>query len=81
MPDQSVQPSSFMVRFSLLINPKKPRNQLYSVSVLIGTAILATLCSADDYYSISLWTETNLDWLKSVGNFKNGPPPPFPRHL
>jgi predicted transposase YbfD/YdcC len=74
MPDQSVQSSSFMVHFSLLIDPRKPRNQLYSISDLIGTAILATLCSADDYYSISLWTETNLDWLKSVGICKNSPP-------
>jgi predicted transposase YbfD/YdcC len=63
-----------MVHFSLLTDPRKPRNQLYSVSDLISTAILATLCSADDYYSISLWTETNLDWLKSVGICENGPP-------
>ena len=74
MSDQSIQSSSFMVHFSLLTDPRRPRNQLYSVSDLIGTAILATLCSADDYYSISLWTESNLDWLKSVGICNSGPP-------
>jgi predicted transposase YbfD/YdcC len=74
MPGQSVQSSSFMVHFSFLTDPRKSRNQLYSVSDLISTAILATLCAADDYYSISLWAETNLDWLRSVGICENGPP-------
>jgi len=74
MLDQSIQSSSFMMHFSVLTDPRKPRNQFYSVYDLVSTAILATLCSADDYYSMSLWTKTNLDWLQSVGVCKEGTP-------
>lgn len=74
MSDQSLQSSTIMLHFSVLTDPRKPRNQLYSVYDLISTTILATLCSADDYYSISLWTRTNLDWLQSVGVCQNGAP-------
>ena len=74
MLDQSIQSSSVMIHFSVLSDPRKPRNQLYSVYDLISTTILATLCSADDYYSISLWTHTNLDWLQSIGLCKLGAP-------
>jgi predicted transposase YbfD/YdcC len=74
MIDQSIQSSSIMIHFSVLTDPRKPRNQLYSVYDLISTAILATLCSADDYYSFSLWAKTNLDWLQSVGICKEGAP-------
>lgn len=74
MLDQSIQSSSLMIHFSVLTDPRKPRNQFYTVYDLVSTTILATLCSADDYYSISLWTVTNLDWLQSVGICKEGAP-------
>lgn len=74
MLDQSIQSSSLMIHFSVLPDPRKPRNQFYTVYDLVSTAILATLCSADDYYSISLWTVTHLDWLQSVGICKEGAP-------
>ena len=72
--DQKLQESSIMASFSILPDPRKPRNQLYSLFDLISTAILATFCAADDYYSISLWTKTNLDWLQSIGICSNGAP-------
>lgn len=63
-----------MIHFSVLTDPRKPRNQLYSVYDLISTTILATLCAADDYYSISLWAKANLGWLQSVGICEEGAP-------
>ena len=57
--DQSIHSSSVMIHFSILPDPRKPRNQLYTVYDLISTTILGTLCGADDYYSISLWAKTN----------------------
>ena len=74
MLDQLIQSSSLMTYFAVLPDPRKPRNQFYSVFDLLSTTILATLCAADDYYSISLWTNTNLDWLQSVGICKKGAP-------
>lgn len=74
MIDQLIHSSSLMIYFSVLPDPRKPRNQFYSVFDLLSTTILATLCAADDYYSISLWTNTNLDWLQSVGICKKGAP-------
>lgn len=74
MIDQLIHSSSLMIYFSVLPDPRKPRNKFYSVFDLLSTTILATLCAADDYYSISLWTNTNLDWLQSVGICKKGAP-------
>lgn len=56
-----------MLHFSILPEPRKQRNQLYPLHDIICTAILATLCSIDDYYGMSDWTEDNIDWLQSVG--------------
>ncbi len=72
--NQSIHSSSVMIHFSILSDPRKPRNQLYTVHDLISTTILGTLCGADDYYSISLWAKTNLDWLQSVGVCAKGSP-------
>lgn len=63
-----------MTFFSVLPDSRKSRNKLYSIYDLISTSILATLCSVDDYYGMSLWTEDNLDWLQSVGICKSGAP-------
>lgn len=71
---RSIHTSSIMTYFSVLPDSRKPRNQIYSLYDLISTAILATLCSVDDYYGISLWTEDNLEWLQSVGICENGAP-------
>jgi predicted transposase YbfD/YdcC len=72
--DHSIHSSSIMTFFSVLPDSRKSRNKLYSLYDLISTAILATLCSVDDYYGVSLWTEDNLEWLQSVGICKNGAP-------
>lgn len=66
--------SSIVVAFSQLPDPRKPRNQLYSLEDLISTSILATLCTCDDYYEISEWTEANIEWLQSVGVCLMGAP-------
>ena len=74
--DQSIENTSIMLHFSDLPDPRKQRNQLYLLHDIISTAILATLCSVDDYYGMSLWTEDNLEWLQSVGICMAG----FPSH-
>lgn len=70
----AVHQTSIMRAFSVLEDPRKPRNQIYSLFDLISTAILATICGSDDYIDISFWVEENLEWLQSVGICLGGAP-------
>lgn len=69
-----IEKSSFMQFFSVLPDPRKPRNQLYPMSDLISTAVLAMLCGYEDWEDVSLWTQGNLEWLRSLGICLSGAP-------
>jgi len=66
--------SEFMQTFSILPDPRKPRNQLHSLPDIISTAILAILCGYEDWEDVSLWTEGHLPWLQSLGICVAGAP-------
>lgn len=66
--------SEFMQTFSVLPDPRKPRNQLHSLPDIISTAILAILCGYEDWEDVSLWTEGHLPWLQSLGICLEGAP-------
>lgn len=69
-----IEQSSFMQFFSVLPDPRKIRNQLYPLSDIISTAILAVLCGYEDWEDVSLWTDANLPWLQSLGICLEGAP-------
>jgi predicted transposase YbfD/YdcC len=69
-----IEQSTFMQFFSILPDPRKVRNQLYSLSDIISTAILAILCGYEDWEDVSLWTEANLSWLQPLGICLEGAP-------
>ena len=69
-----IEQSSFMQYFSVLPDPRKPRNQLYSLSDIISTAILSILCGYEDWEDVSLWTDGQLPWLQSLGICIGGAP-------
>lgn len=66
--------TSIMIAFSQLPDPRCVRNRLYSLQDIICTAILATICSCNDYDEISDWTESHLDWLQLLGLCLEGAP-------
>lgn len=66
--------SKFMQIFSIIPDPRKPRNQLYSITDLISTAILAVLCGYEDWEDVSMWAEGQLSWLQSFGICLEGAP-------
>lgn len=69
-----IEESRFMQIFSVLPDPRKPRNQLYPLSDIISTSILAVLCGYDDWEDVSLWTQAQLSWLQSLGICLAGAP-------
>jgi predicted transposase YbfD/YdcC len=71
---QKIEESQFMQIFSVLPDPRKPRNQLYSISDILSTAILAVLCGYEDWEDVSLWTQAQLPWLQSLGICLEGAP-------
>jgi len=71
---QNLQETSIMLSFSILPDPRKNRNQVYSLFDIITVAILAVLCGADDWVEISFWGEANLSWLQERGICPNGIP-------
>lgn len=69
-----IEQSSFMQHFSVLPDPRKIRNQLYPLSDIISTSILAILCGYEDWEDVSMWTEANLLWLNPLGICLEGAP-------
>lgn len=71
---QNLQETSIMQSFSVLSDPRKNRNQVYSLFEIVTVAILAVLCGADDWVEISFWGKANLDWLQQREICLNGVP-------
>jgi predicted transposase YbfD/YdcC len=69
-----IEQSSFVQHFSVLPDPRKIRNQLYPLSDIISTSILAILCGYEDWEDVSMWTEANLPWLNPLGICLEGAP-------
>ena len=74
MVSQNFQETSVMCSFSVLPDPRKNRNQVYSLFDIITVAILAVLCGADDWVEVSFWGEANLIWLQDRGICLDGIP-------
>ena len=69
-----IEESNFMQFFSIIPDPRKPRNLLYPLMDLISTAVLAILCGYGDWEDVSLWTQGQLPWLQSLGICLAGAP-------
>ena len=74
MPIQNLQETSIMLSFSILPDPRKNRNQVYSLFDIITVSVLAVLCGADDWVEIYFWGEANKLWLQERGICPNGIP-------
>jgi hypothetical protein len=71
---QNLRENSIMLSFLTLPDPRKNRNQAYSLFDILTVAILAVLCGADDCVEMSFWGEANLPWLQEKGLCLNGIP-------
>ena len=71
---QNPRETSIMLSFSVLPDPRKNRNQNYSLFDIVTVTILGVLCGADDWVEISLWGEANLSWLQQYNICLNGVP-------
>lgn len=71
---QSLRQTSIVASFSIIPDPRKDRNQIYTVFDLITVAILGILCGADDWVEVNLWNIANIEWLKQFGICLNGVP-------
>lgn len=71
---QNLRETSIMLSFSLLPDPRKNRNQTYSLFDIITVTVLAVLCGADDWVEVSFWGEANQIWLQERGICPKGIP-------
>jgi hypothetical protein len=69
-----IKASKFMQFFSVIPDPRKLRNQLYSLEDILITSVLAILCGYEDWEDVSLWTEGQLPWLNALGICLHGVP-------
>jgi predicted transposase YbfD/YdcC len=60
--------------FATLPDPRKSRNQIYSLNDIIAVAIIGILCSANDWTHVVKWANAYESWFKSVGLCFNGIP-------
>lgn len=70
----SLRQTSIVSSFSIIPDPRKPRNQIYPIFDLITIAILGILCGADDWVEVNLWASSNIEWLKQFDVCINGVP-------
>jgi len=70
----SIGQTSIVSSFSIVPDPRKDRNQVYTVFDLITVAILGILCGADDWVEVNLWATSNNEWLKQFNICLNGAP-------
>lgn len=68
------KPNSIFSAFKDLEDPRKKRNQTYSLFDIITISILAILCGADDWVAINLWATCNVAWLQEHGICPSGVP-------
>jgi len=66
--------TSIMLSFSVLPDPRKVRNQTYSLYDIVTISILGVLCGADDWVEVVLWADSNQEWLKQFDIGINGIP-------
>lgn len=71
---KTIPPNSILVAFEELPDPRKKRNQAYSLFDVISISILAVLCGADDWVAINLWAKCNHSWLSERGICADGIP-------
>lgn len=71
---QNLRETSIMLSFSMLPDPRRNRNQLYSIFDIITVTVLAVLCGADDWVEVSFWGDANLTWLQEREICLNGIP-------
>lgn len=71
---QTQKPNSIFEAFKDLPDPRKERNQFYSLFDIVTISILGILCGADDWVAINLWASCNLSWLKECGICVTGVP-------
>lgn len=67
-------PNSIFTAFKDLEDPRRKRNQRYSLFDLLTISILGILCGADDWVAINLWASCNLLWLQEHGLCTHGVP-------
>ena len=68
------KPSNIITAFKDLKDPRKKRNQAYSLFDIVTISILGILCGADDWVAINLWTSCNIGWLQEHGICNTGVP-------
>ncbi len=61
---QHLRETSIMLSFSVLPDPRKNRNQSYSLFDIITVAVLGVFCGADNWVDATLWGESNKEWLQ-----------------
>jgi predicted transposase YbfD/YdcC len=74
MPVQNLHETSIMLSFLDLPDPRRNRNQVYSIFDIITVTVLAVLCGADDWVEVCFWGEANQLWLQEQGICPNGIP-------
>lgn len=60
--------------FKDLDDPRKQRNQSYSLFDIVTISIMGILCGADDWVAINLWATCNITWLQEHSICMNGVP-------
>lgn len=66
--------NSIFSAFKDLEDPRKIRNQVYTLFDIVTISILGILCGADDWITINLWATCNLFWLQEHGICLKGVP-------
>ncbi len=70
------RPSLFTIHFSSMTDPRRTTkgNFLHPLADILFLVISAVISGADDWETVVLFGENQLEWLKKYGRYKNGVP-------
>jgi DDE_Tnp_1-associated len=71
---QSAPPPDWLCCFSAIADPRREQGTYHALRSIIGIALLAVLCGANDWATIAAYGEEQADWLGTFLSLPCGPP-------
>src|SRR5690606_26548250 len=64
----------FARQFSVLTDPRRSEGRRYPLSLVVISALLASVAGADDAEAMATWSRINKEWLAEFLDMPHGPP-------
>jgi predicted transposase YbfD/YdcC len=71
---RSIDPASILDHFAMLPDPRREQGRVHPLDEIVFMAICGVLCGADSWLEIADYSESKIDWLRTVLTLPGGVP-------